>query len=85
MKKDLVQQKSYFNATISDSYKQEMRRQKLKHNKFGKILEKSPCYQAWKLLLKSRRMAKCSSTKCEKDLKSGFLCFYVSRADSVVY
>ena len=74
MKKDVVQQKSYFTATvvchaittISESYKQEMRRKMLKRNNFQKTLEESPYYQDgpnWELLLKSRRRAKCSSTK----------------------
>ena len=63
-----------------------MRRQKLKRKDFQK--EESPYYQneqTWELQLKSRRRAKCSSTKCDKDLKSGFLCLCVSGALSVPY
>ena len=77
-----------FATTISESYKQEMRRQKLKRKDFQKILEESTYYQneqTWELQLKSRRRAKCSSTKCDKDLKSDFLCLCVSGTLSVPY
>ena len=65
-----------------------MRRQKLKRKNFQKILEERPYYQneqTWKLQLKSRRIAKCSSIKCDKDLKYWFLCLCVSGALSVPY
>ena len=71
-----------FATTISESYKQ---RQKLNRKD---LLDESPYYQnkqTWELQLKSRRRAKCSSTKCDKDLKSGFLCLCVSGALSVPY
>ena len=35
--------------------------------------------------METRRRAKCSSTKCDKDLKSGFLCLCVSGVLSVAY
>ena len=65
-----------------------MRRQKLKRKDFQKILEERPYYQneqTWELQLKSRRIGKCSSIKCDKDLKSWFLCLCVSGALSVPY
>ena len=75
-------------ATISESSKHKMRRRKLNRKVFQKILEESPYYQdkqTLELQLKGRGRAKCSSTKCDKDLKSGFLCFCVSGAISVPY
>ena len=75
-------------VTISESYKRKMRRQKLNRKVFQKILEKSPYYQdkqTLELQLKGRGRTKCSSKKCDKDLKSGFLCFCVSGAISVPY
>ena len=77
-----------FTTTILVSYKQEIRRKKLKHKVFQKILEESPYYQdgqTWKLQLKSRRRAKCSGTKCDKDLNSEFLYLCVSGVLSVPY
>ena len=73
-----------FTTTISESYKQEMRQQKLKRKDFQKILEESPHYEdgrTSKLHFKSRRRAKCSNTKCDKDLR----CVSVSGALSVLY
>ena len=35
--------------------------------------------------MKTRRKAKCSNTKCDKDLKAGFLCLWVSGVLSVAY
>ena len=65
-----------------------MGRQKLKRKDFQKILKESPyCQneQTWKLQLKSRSRAKYSSTKCDQDLKFGFLFLCVSSAISVPY
>ena len=58
--------------------------QKLKCKDFQKILQESPYYQDeqnWELQLKSGHFAKFSSIKCDKDLKSGFLCLCVSGTD----
>ena len=77
-----------FTTTISESYKQETCQQKLKRKDFQKILEESPHYddgRTSKLHFKSRRRAKCSNTKCDKDLQSGILYLSVSGALSVVY
>ena len=61
-----------------------MRGQKLKRKDFQKVLEESP-YIIKKSIENCRRRAKCSSTKCEKDLKSGFLCLCLSGELSVLY
>ena len=71
-----------FASTILESYKQETRQQKLNRKD---LLDESTYYQTWELQLKSRRRAKCSSTKCDKDLKSGFLCLCASGALSFPY
>lgn len=61
-----------FASTILESYKQETRQQKLNRKD---LLDESPYYQneqTWELQLRRLR-AKCSSNKCDKDLKSGLL------------
>ena len=64
-----------FKTIILKSYKQEMSQQKLKRKYFQNIVKNSPYYQneqTWELQLRRLR-AKCSSNKCDKDLKSGLL------------
>ena len=70
-----------FTTTFSESYKQEMLRQKLKRKDFQNILKESPYYQheqISELQLKSRRTGKCSSSKWDKEMKFELLCLCVS-------
>ena len=61
-----------------------MRRQKFKRKDFQKNTGRKSLLARW-ANLEARRWVKCSNTKCDKDLKSGFLCLCVSGVLSVAY
>ena len=64
-----------------------MCREKLKRKDFQKTLEESPSYQdeqAWKLDA-GQNIPVPNSTKCDKDMKSKFLCLCVSGVLSAAY
>ena len=73
-----------FTTTVSEPYKQEVHRQKLKCKDFQKNTGRNSLLPRWPNL-ETRRRAKCSNTKCDKNLKSGFLWFCVSGVHSVAY
>ena len=77
-----------FNRKVSNSFIQKRSERKISKKDFKKILEESPYFsqdQTWELQLKTRRKAKCASTQCSKELKSGDLRLCVSGALSIPF